>query len=116
MNAFRIPGLTLLFEITVATPLDEECLVSPAENMPKKLLPVVQADGVRAEEPPHPGHKVGVGRFQHQVEVVPHQAVSMHLPAGFLGTLRQRLEELLTINIIEKNVLSPVAPVQIGRA
>jgi hypothetical protein len=35
----------------------------------------------------------------------------MHLPAGFLGTLRQRLEELLTINIIEKNVLSPVAPV-----
>jgi hypothetical protein len=32
----------------------------------------------------------------------------MHLPAGLLASLSQRLEQLLTINIIEKNVLAPV--------
>src|ERR1039458_4495218 len=42
-----------------------------------------------------------------QVEVVPHQVVGMHLPAGLLASLSQRLEQLLTINIIEKCVLSP---------
>ena len=37
----------------------------------------------------------------------PARAGSMHLPAGLLASLSQRLEQLLTIRIIEENVLAP---------
>jgi hypothetical protein len=88
-------------EVTVATPLDNEGFISTTEDVPEKLLAVVQADGVSAQEPAHPRHQVSMGRFQHQVKVVSPQAVRKHLPAGPLATLSQRLEQLLTINLIE---------------
>ena len=38
-------------------------------------------------------------------------SIGMHLPAGLLASLSQRLEQLLTIHIIEGNVLSPAPPI-----
>jgi len=61
--------------------------VAPTENVSEELLAVVEADRVRAQKPAHPRHQVSVGRFQDQVEVVAHQAVGVHLPAGLLAGL-----------------------------
>src|ERR1039458_1857633 len=79
--------------------------------MAEELLAVVQTDGVGAEKPTHPNYQVGIGRFQYQVEVVSHQAIRMDLPAGLLASLGQGFEEVLAIDIINKNVLPAVAPV-----
>jgi hypothetical protein len=50
--------------------------------------------------------------FHHHVEVIAHEAESVNLPAGFQARLSQGLEELLPVNIIMIDVLSPVAPAQ----
>ena len=34
----------------------------------------------------------------------------MHLPAGFLAHLSQRLDEILPVHVVQKNIFSPVAP------
>ena len=67
--------------------------------------------GICAEEPAHALHKVRIGGFHDQVEMIFHQAVGVHLPAGFLAGLSQRFEEILSIHIIYENVLAPVAPI-----
>ena len=42
--------------------------------------------------------------------VIGHQTVDMHLPIGLLASLRQRLDEILTVNVIEEDLLAAVAP------
>jgi hypothetical protein len=42
--------------------------------------------------------------------VVTHQAIGMHLPIGFLARFGQRLDEIVPIHIVQKNVLAPVSP------
>jgi len=102
-----IPGTP---EITACAPLDDERLVPPAEDMTKTLVPVVQPDGVRAQQPAHALDQLGVGRFHDQVKMVAHQAAGVDLPAGPLAGLGQGLEEVLSIDVVDKNVLLAVTP------
>ena len=44
---------------------------------------------LHALQPSHVGHQTCGGRFCHQVVVVAHQAIRLHLPAGFLARLGQ---------------------------
>ena len=63
----------------------------------------------------HPVMEVGIGafgvrRFNQQVKVVAHQTIRMHLPIGLLTRLRQRLQKILSINVIHINILPPISP------
>src|SRR5678815_527462 len=42
--------------------------------------------------------------------VIGHQTVGMHLPIDLLASLRQRLDEILAVNVIEEDLLGVVAP------
>ena len=53
-------------------------------------------------------HQVRIRGFQHQVKVIAHQAVGVHLPAGLLARFRQRLDQILAVHIIDENVLPGV--------
>ncbi len=97
-------------QITVAAALHRLRLVAAAENVPEQLVPVIEPDGVGALQPGHPGHQVGVGGFQHQMVVVGHQAISLHLPTCFQARLSQGLDEIVPVHIIQKDVLAPVPP------
>jgi hypothetical protein len=44
--------------------------------------------------------------------VIAHEAVGMHLPAGFLTGLDQCFEEILPVNVVQENVIPPVSPAQ----
>src|SRR5438067_1561638 len=78
--------------------------------MPDQLVPVVEPDGVGALEPSHAGYQVRVWRFQNQVVMVAHEVLRMHLPRGLLASFGERLEKILTIDIIQVNVLPSISP------
>jgi sorbitol-specific phosphotransferase system component IIA len=99
-------------EVPVAAALDDQGLVPAAEYVPGELAPVVQAPGVAAQKPAHPGDQVGVGGLDDQVKLVPHQAVSMHLETGLLTRFRQRLEEVLPIHVVVEDVFPPITPAE----
>ena len=62
-------------------------LVSPVEQMPKHPVPAVEPRHVRTQNPPHPRHQIRLRRLHHQVEMIAHQAIRMHLPARLLSRL-----------------------------
>jgi hypothetical protein len=56
----------------------------------------------------HAFNQTRVGRFQHQMKVIAHQTISMHLPIGLLTRPGQRFEKILPIHVIVVNVLTPI--------
>jgi len=50
---------------------------------------MIKAIGVNPQQPMHPLDEVCARGFGHQVKVVAHQAPGVHLPVGFLASLRQ---------------------------
>ena len=80
--------------------------------MANEPVPVIEADGVGTLQPRHASHQIGVGRFEPQVimVMVAHQAVGVNLPVRFLARFRQRFEKILSVHIIQENILAPVAP------
>ena len=79
--------------------------------MPKEFVPAVEPTGVGAQEPLHPSHQVGVGSLDHEVKMVGHQAIGMHLPIGLDTALPQRLQAAEPIRVIFENRLPPISPV-----
>ncbi len=76
--------------------------------MPDQFVPVIEPDGVGALQPGHARHQVGVGCFEHQMIVVGHEAVRMYLPTGLEAGLRQGLQEILAVHVIEVNVSAAI--------
>lgn len=68
-------------------------------------MPMVEPNRIAAQQPPHPRDQVGVGRLHHQVKMVAHQTVGMHLKTGLLAGFRQRLEKILSVHVIQVNGL-----------
>src|SRR5690349_1552755 len=63
---------------------------------------MIEPDGVGALQPSHAGDQVGVGGFQHQVVVIAHEAIRVNLPTGLLTSFGQRLEEVVSIHVIQE--------------
>src|ERR1039457_6989774 len=98
-------------EIPVAATIHDQYLIPAAKQVPKFLVPPIEAAGVGAQQPLHPGHQVGLGRFDNQVKVVAHEAIRVHLPTGLLARLRERLQQPLPVLVILEDGLPPVAPI-----
>ena len=85
--------ITHRLEIPLAAPIHDQRLIPAAKQVSKFLVPPVIAAGIDPEEPLHPHHQVGLGRFDDHVRVVAHQAIRVCLPTGLLTSLGQRLEQ-----------------------
>ena len=53
-----------------------------------------------------------VAPASHQMKVIAHQAIGMHLPAGLFASLAQRLQESVAVLVVRENRLAAIAPVQ----
>ena len=62
--------------------------------MAEKLVPVIETDGIGALQPSHASHQIGLGGFKGDVIMIWHEAIGMHLPAGFLARFSQRFYEV----------------------
>ena len=86
-------------------------LVTPGEKMPALSMPDIEAFGVNPQQPLHADHQVGLRSFDHQVEVIAHQAKGMHLPLRLLTRLLQSGQKALAVQIVLENILPAVATV-----
>ena len=69
---------------------------------------MIQPRGVAAQQPAHARHKIAIGCFHHQMEMVPHQTAGMNLETRLLAGLGQGLDPAaagLAIHIIVEDVL-----------
>ena len=95
------------FEVAIPA-FHQQGFIPAAKDMAKEFVPVVQPDGVGAEQPAQARHQIGVRGFHDQMKVIIHEAISMHLPAGFLTRLRQGFEKVLPVNVVQENGLPPI--------
>jgi hypothetical protein len=71
----------------------------------------VEADRVRAEQPFHAAHQIAQRRFHHEMEMIAHQAMGMHLPIALPARFSQGLYPQFSICISPNNIFATVAPV-----
>ena len=79
--------------------------------MAEFLVSAVVAVGVGAQQPLHPVHQVGLRSFYHQMKVIPHEAIGVHLPTGLFAGFGKRLQEAAPVNVIQEDNLAPVATI-----
>src|SRR6266478_8352235 len=97
------------FEIAVAAAIDDQRLITAAEQMAKFLMPPVVAAGVSAQQPLHSNDQIGLRGFEHQMKVIAHQAIRMDLPAGLFTSLPERFKKALPVLVVIENGVAPVA-------
>lgn len=68
--------------------------------MAEQFMPAVKPASERAQKPFHPSDQVALGRLDHQVEVIRHEAVRMDLPCRLETGLRQRLHEASPVPVV----------------
>ena len=73
---------------------------------------MIQTDGVGTEQPAHSFHQVGLRGLDHQMKVVVHEAISMHLPTALLTGFGQGFEETVSVHVVEKYVFPSVPTTQ----
>jgi hypothetical protein len=85
--------------------LDQQGLVSTLEKMSNSVVPPVEILRVRRLETSHDSGKRSFSRFDRQVNVIVHQAVSDKLKPEFLAVVREPVEISRPIVIVAVNRL-----------
>ena len=71
---------------------------------------MIQAQGIAAQEPAHSGHEIGIRSFEHQMKMIPHQAIGMDLKAGFQACFCERFQKVLPVDVVMKDVFPTISP------
>ena len=79
------------------------------KEMARELVPPVEAAGVGAQKPFHPGDQIRLGRLDHQMKMIRHENVGVNLPVRLGASLGQRLDKALAIRLVFEDRLAPVA-------
>ena len=95
-------------QISVAAPIHDQRLIPSAEQMPKQLVPPVESSRVSPQKPLHTRHQIGLGGFHHQMKVVGHQTIRMHLPIRLLTGLPQGLQKQHPILVVLEYRFTPI--------
>ena len=77
--------------------------------MPHLVMLAIEGLGVDPVDVAHEQGKIGSARMQHEVVVVAHQAIGEDLGIKAGECLRHHVEKLVTIIIVHKDRLAPIA-------
>ena len=92
-------------------PIDHQRFVASGEKMTAYPMAPVEPHRITSEQPFHPGNEIYSRSFDDQMKMIAHQAIGMHLPAGLRAGLAEYLEETVSVGVVAKDWLSPVASV-----
>ena len=81
-----------------------------ALKMPPHPMPDIEPLRVGSQKPLHPRHQSRLRRLPHQMKMISHQAIRMHLLSRLLASLPQRFQKPPPILVIQKNRLLPIPP------
>ena len=79
--------------------------------MAEELVTSVEATGVSAQQPFHPGDQVGLRRLDHHMKIIRHEDIGVNLLARLSARLSQRVDEALAIRIIHEDPFAPVTAI-----
>ena len=96
-------------QVAVAAAIDQEGLVTSAKEVAKEFVAAVEAAGVGAQEPFHARDQIGPGRLDHQMKMIFHEAIGMHLPGSFGAGLREGFEETPAVEVVLEDGFAAVA-------
>src|SRR5439155_809032 len=60
----------------------------------------VEPSGVSAQKPFHARNQVRLGRFDHQVKMIGHEAIGMNLPSRLAARLAQGVDKPLAVGVV----------------
>src|SRR5688572_26346964 len=89
--------------------IDDDGLEAALKKVSRSLMAPIKPHSVADAQPLHAAREIGFGRFDHQMEVIWHQHVSMQTPAEAFDRLRQKFAKVLVITSIFENCLALVA-------
>src|SRR6266542_279384 len=95
-------------QIPVAAAVHDQRLVAAAEQMPEELVPAIEPAGVSDQKPFHARHQIGLRRLNHQMKMIWHQTIRLHLPTGFETSLAHRGQETLAVSVIFEYRYAPI--------
>jgi hypothetical protein len=95
-------------QVAGAASIHDQRFVASAAHLPEELAPMIQPQGVTAQQPAHACHQMALGCFHHQMEMIAHQTVGVNLEIRLLAGLGQSLEKFLAIHLVVENVLPAV--------
>jgi hypothetical protein len=72
------------------------------------LVPDIKAFGVNAQQPLHPDHQIGLGRFHDQMKMIAHQTVGVNLPPCLAAGLGQGNQEQPKVPRTAKDLLTAI--------
>jgi hypothetical protein len=79
------------------------------EEVPGAPVEPIESLSVNPVQLPHPPPKIGLGSFDQQVVVVPHQAIRMTGPPEFFDRGGKKLKKALQIPVIAKDHTASIA-------
>src|SRR6266498_2209318 len=91
----------------------DQRLVAAAEQMAEQLVAAVEPARVSAQKPFHARNQVGMGRFEHQVKMIRHEALGMNRPARLAAHRAQGLDKPLAVVLVVEDRFAPVPTVPI---
>ncbi len=98
-------------QIAAAAALDVQRLVTSREKVSALLMPEVEALGVNPQQPLHPDHQVGLGRFDDQMKMIAHEAIGVNLPLSLVAGFGQGGQEYPAVLRIAEDFLPAIPPV-----
>jgi len=113
MSVQTIPGNTHHARST-------ECRVGPPGvtirkvelRKPRKFVVPIEPPGARAQEPFHPGDRVGLRCFYHQKKMIAHQAAGVDLPFGLEAGFGEDIQKCSAVSVVLEIRLATVTPVR----
>ncbi len=95
-------------EIARRRRIHHQRLVAPTEQVTEELMPSVEPGGVGAQKPRHARDQVSLGRLDHQMKMISHQAEGVDLPIRFGAGLTQGFKKPFPIPVIVEDGFAPV--------
>ena len=83
--------------------VDKDAFITPLKDMSNPPVPAIEVLRVKTVQLPHSMAEVAFNRFDHDVIMVPHLAVGMHMKIETAADQAHNAEPFLSISIVNEN-------------
>jgi hypothetical protein len=89
--------------------LDDDGFESALKQVACPVVPTVEPDTVTDAQPLHRAAQVGLGCFEHQMEMVVHENVSVDCGPEPFGLLGKQLQEMKPVGVLAEDMFAVIA-------
>src|SRR5712671_7139278 len=79
--------------------------------MPKEFVFAIETRGVGPQKPFHASDEIDERSFDHEVKMIAHQTIGMHLPASLFARFSQGREKAVAVVVILEDVFATIAAI-----